>query len=224
MSRDPNGSSFFLSTLVALLWRARYLFYILYPLIKSVREKWDYFERTARPATFREALWLRILLYFCMIKKIGPKKNKAAPIKAPERNNLFLAFACVIIFVAWLAFFVPDFVARAKIVGSTAKITKGLSDDQRRDRVYGSFYKLMQYCSSKIPENATVFIVINSLSDYYYGSYYLYPRRVLIGPVNQPVDGLSLQKISVKLNKEFCRGNNISYIINVRELKVIKVD
>jgi hypothetical protein len=119
---------------------------------------------------------------------------------------------------------IPDYIAGAKIVVGTAKSTHGLSNDQKRERVYGNFYRLMQYCSTRIPENATVFLVINNISDYYYGSYYLYPRRVLIGPPDQPVDGLNLQKISVSLNREFCRKNNISYIINAREFKVIKVE
>ncbi len=65
--------------------------------------------------------------------------------------------------------------------------------------------RLMQHCLSQIPEDATVFLDTNRLSDYYFGSYYLYPRRILIGPADKPVDGLNLQNMSVNLTKEFCR-------------------
>ena len=157
-------------------------------------------------------------------KKKSTKKNKPAPAKIPETNSLFLTFAFMAVFIAWLAFFIPDYVTRIKTVGGTALSAKGLSDDQRREQVYGSFYRLMQHCASQIPENATAFLVTNRLSDYYYGSYYLYPRRILIGPADKPVDGLNLQNMSVDLTKEFCRTNNISYIIVPQESKVIKVN
>jgi hypothetical protein len=157
-------------------------------------------------------------------KKKSTKKNKPAPSKDPETDSLFLTFAFMAVFIVWMALFLPDYVARIKTAGVAAMNAKGLSDDQRREQVYGNFYKLMQNCASQIPENATAFIATNRLSDYYYGSYYLYPRRILIGPADKPVDGLNLQNMSVDLTKEFCRKYNISYIIVPQEFKVMKVD
>jgi hypothetical protein len=157
-------------------------------------------------------------------KKKFAKKNKAAPARIHGTNSLFLTLVFTAVLIVWLAFFIPDYVARIKTVSTTAKNAAGLNDDQRREQVYGDFYKLMQQCSGQIPENATAFLVTNRLADYYYGAYYLYPRRILIGPADKPVDGLNLQNMSVNLTKEFCRKNNISYIIVPRESRVIKVN
>jgi hypothetical protein len=157
-------------------------------------------------------------------KKDGRNSSKPVRAKINQAGGTFVTSAFIIVFVIWLVFFIPDYASRIITVVETVASVKGLNDAQKKEKIYGEFYEFMQYCSSRIPENATAFMSTNRLSDYYYGSYYLYPRRILIGPADKPVDSLNLQNASVDLTKEFCRKNNISYIIVPQEFKVMKVN
>jgi hypothetical protein len=153
-------------------------------------------------------------------------RNSRKPVRARirETGSTFPTVAFIAVILVWLAFFIPDYASRIETVGRTLVGVEGLNDNQRREQIYGDFYGFMQYCSSQIPENATAFMSTNKLSDYYYGSYYLYPRRILIGPADKPVDGLNLQNMSVDVTREFCRKNNISYILVPQEFKIMKVN
>lgn len=126
------------------------------------------------------------------------------------------------VFITWLIFFCVGLPARIQTIKQELSITKSMDDEQKRTLLYGDFYKFIQSCKAQIPENAVVFLVSDSIFEYYYGSYYLYPRKVLVNEPDKKIDGLSNNK-PVNLTEEFCLKNNISYVIVPRLSKIVKV-
>ena len=51
---------------------------------------------------------------------------------------------------------------------------KGLSDDEKRELLFGEFYKFVEICSDEIPETDNILLLNGS----WFCNYYLYPRKL----------------------------------------------
>lgn len=115
-----------------------------------------------------------------------------------------------------------------QLVGRETWLTRGMDNERRREVVYGNFYRFISACNAQIPENANVLLVTDSLFEYYYVSYYLYPRRVLVNSPDKPVDGLNAANISLNPTREFLMDYNIAYIAIPRyqggDFRIFKVN
>ncbi|OGS38274.1 MAG: hypothetical protein A2551_02970 [Elusimicrobia bacterium RIFOXYD2_FULL_34_30] len=130
----------------------------------------------------------------------------------PNYKNIIKGISYILIII-WFFIAGKGLFAHMKIVKDAVMQTMNLSDEQIRLVIYGKFYEFIQECKKEIPEDATVFLITNNFFDYYYSTYYLYPRRVLINAPDKSVDGLVTKSISLNLDKEFLEKNNISYLI-----------
>lgn len=143
------------------------------------------------------------------------------------KNNKLIRRIVFLIFAVWLLSAFWNSFQRIKAVAGNVIQTRGMSDEQKRERIYGSFYQFVSACNRQIPENSTVFLVTNDPFYYYFGSYYLYPRKVLINSPDKAIDGLTSNP-PAKLTKEFFKQYNISYIIVPEykngESRIVKVE
>jgi len=134
-----------------------------------------------------------------------------------------LRYAASVVFAAWLILSCWNAASKIGVVAKQLSVPRGMDNERAREAVYGGFYKFMEACNSQVPQNSTVFLATNNLGLYYYSSYYLYPRRVLINSPDKFVDGLA-KNAPVELTKEFLKNNDISYILLPEEGKIIKAE
>lgn len=139
------------------------------------------------------------------------------------KHNKFINLIILSCFVGWFFIACWQLVPHIKLVYEKVVNTYGISSEEIRERLYGDFYKFMQRCRKEIPENSTAFLITNSLFNYYYATYYLYPRRILMNSQDEPVYGFRTKNITVNLSSEFLEKNNISYIIYYEKFEISKV-
>jgi len=84
----------------------------------------------------------------------------------------------------------------------------GLSDDQKREILFGDFYKFVENCSEQIPENDNV-LLLDGFS--WHINYYLYPRKLY----SYPNSSLSLENIS----KDWLDEKGIKWAISFNNTK-----
>ncbi|MCL5017111.1 MAG: hypothetical protein M1155_00385 [Patescibacteria group bacterium] len=138
-----------------------------------------------------------------------------------KTRDIILKYFFIVCFSGWLLITCQNMIFEIKRVGKEVQRYWGLSEDEKREKMYPNFYKFVKYCKQKVPEDSTIFVKSTEGYlgfHYYYFSYHLYPRRILINSPDQQI-GIYywLNKIKFIPTAKWLKSNNVSYIIKFEE-------
>lgn len=121
----------------------------------------------------------------------------------------------LVVFI-WLLFFIGGMSEKTKTSFNNISQTLKNSDNRNLELLYGEFYHQIEACNNQLPIDSTVFMLTDNLFYYYYGAYYLYPRRLLIGSPDKNVDGLT-PFAAIYPEHGFIKGYNVYTILQATQ-------
>jgi len=141
-----------------------------------------------------------------------------------DRKNKLTKYFIIILIVSWFGIGWHGLGKEWKNFAGLYNRLKGLSDNQKRAQLLKSYrlgetYQLFKLLAEKSPESATIFISQPNEFLYFFGSYYLYPRRVLVASPEKIINGPELRKIYFSPSREWLKRNKIDYIITYDRVK-----
>lgn len=180
------------------------------PLIVSKFFRVQFLQRTMILAGISSII-LSILVYKYIQKKHGQSLN----LEIEYDFKKLIVSSCVLV---GLIIFLFSIGIQLLYVEKLQYTMRGLSDDQKREVLFGDFYKFIESCSDQIPETDNILLLNGSP----FSNYYLYPRKIY----RYPNSSLSLENIS----KDWLDERGIKWALSynytnfsLNESKIIKI-
>ena len=116
--------------------------------------------------------------------------------KKEDKKNKLTKHFIIILIIGWFGISWAGLIYQ---LVQTQKLTSqliGFSDDEKREALFGKFYQFLEFCRERTPADAKIFLTNPTQFYYFFSSYYLYPRRVLVASPDQVINGPEIEKIN----------------------------
>lgn len=146
-----------------------------------------------------------------MVKKTWKAREKRRRQKL--QNWKITQYICIALLFIWFGFAWYELVHQLVQSQTLTTRLKGFSDEEKREAMFGKFYQFLESCRSKIPLTSKIFLTNPIQFYYFFSSYYLYPRKILIASPDQIINGPEIEKIRTQPTREWLLRNGIEYQI-----------